>query len=40
MVPDPSYLQIVLFGASMTWSMRAPYGQRCGNSSSGGMVCI
>lgn len=28
MIPDPSYVQIVLFGASMTWSMRAPYGQR------------
>lgn len=27
-MPNRNYLQIVLFGASMTWSKRAPYGQR------------
>ncbi|NLF19761.1 MAG: SGNH/GDSL hydrolase family protein [Lentisphaerae bacterium] len=27
LLPQP-YLQVVLFGASLTWSMRAPYGQR------------
>ncbi|MCK5804279.1 MAG: SGNH/GDSL hydrolase family protein [Lentisphaeria bacterium] len=27
-MPSQEYVQVVLFGASMTWSMRAPYGQR------------
>jgi lysophospholipase L1-like esterase len=27
-MPEEHYIQVVVFGASMTWSMRAPYGRR------------